>query len=485
MISKEKIKYSNLANFRFAKLNEKYLLTTDMGRWIFLAESEFKKFLEGNVKKNTLLHQQLVDGGFIKTRKTELSQYASQYLKLNSSLSQGPSLFIFVLTLQCNHRCLYCQVTPEKRGATGFDMSKQIAKKSVDIAFESPSPYIGLEFQGGEPLLNWPVLEYIVKYTKKINKTAKKELKISLVTNLTLMDEKKLAFLIKENVSIGCSFDGPGFVHNKNRIYLDSKGGSYKPLVENIKKVQQAIVRKKQKSNGEFVDNLNAILTTTKFSLPYPKEIVDEYLAKGFNNIFIRPLSPFGLQRKTIDIIGYSAEEFIEFYEKALDYILELNLGGVLFVERTAALALKRILSYKDSSYYEMRSPCGAGIGQIAFDYNGNVYTCDEGRMAERMGHDNFKLGSVHEDKFSTIVDNEVTRTMCLGSSLDNQAGCSDCVYKPYCGICPLANFIEYGTIFPQITNTDKHKINKALFEYFFKKIGDEKYKNIFESWIV
>ena len=484
MISKEKIKYSNLANFRFTRLDGKYLLTMDTGRWIFLEDNEFKKFLEGNVKKNTLLYQQLVNSGFIKTKKIEISQYASQYLKLNSSISQGPSLFIFVLTLQCNHRCLYCQVTPEKKGAEGFDMSKQVAKKSVDLAFKSPSPYIGLEFQGGEPLLNWPVLEYIIRYAKKVNKAEKKELKISLVTNLTLMDEKKLAFLIDEGVSISCSLDGPSFVHNKNRIYLDSKDGSYKPLIKNIKKVQDAIVRKKQKSKGEFIDNLNAILTTTKFSLPYPKEIVDEYLARSFNNIFIRPLSPFGLQRKTIDIIGYSAEEFIEFYEKTLDYILELNLSGTLFIERTAALALKRILDHKDSSYYEMRSPCGAGIGQMAFDYNGNVYTCDEGRMAERMGHDNFKLGSVYSDNYGDVVDNEITRTMCLGSSLDNQAGCNDCVYKPYCGICPLANFIEYGTIFPQILNTDKHKINKALFDYLFGKMSDEKYRNIFERWL-
>jgi uncharacterized protein len=484
MISAAKINYSNLANFRFTKLSGKYLLTTDAGRWLFLEPAEFEKFLAGKLKKETPLYQKLDAGGFLKTKKAEISAYASKYLKLNASLGQGPSLFIFVLTLQCNHRCLYCQVTPEKEGAQGFDMSKAVAKKSVDLAFRSPSKYIGLEFQGGEPLLNWPVLEYIVKYAKALNKTEKKQLKISLVTNLTLMDEKKIAFLLKEDIGLSSSFDGPAYVHNKNRIYADSKGGSYKPLIVNVKKVQAAISQKKQKSGKAFVDNLNAVLTTTKFSLPYPKEIVDEYLANGFDNIFIRPLSPLGLQRKTVEIIGYSAEEFIEFYEKALDYILELNLSGTRFFERTAMLALKKILNYSDAAYYEMRSPCGAGIGQMAFDYNGNVYTCDEGRMVERMGYDNFKLGSVHSHKYEEVVDNEVTRTMCLGSALDNQAGCNDCVYKPYCGICPLANFIEYGTIFPQIPNTDKHKINKALFDYLFTKISDEKYKGVFESWL-
>ncbi len=485
MISAAKINYRNLANFRFTKLDSRYLLTTDTGRWIFLTEGEFNQFLNGTIKKDTPTYTELKDGGFLKPKNTELSMQASQYLELNASLAQGPSLFIFVLTLQCNHRCLYCQVTPEKKGTKGFDMSKEVAKKSVDLSFRSPSRHIGIEFQGGEPILNWPVLQYIVKYAKAVNKTANKELKISLVTNLTLLDDEKLAYLLKEGVSISCSLDGPDYVHDKNRIYLDGKGGSYKPLIKKIRNVQDAIVQKKAKSKKGFVDQLNAILTTTKFSLPYPKEIVNEYLAKGFDNIFIRPLSPFGLQRQTIDIIGYTAEEFIAFYEQALDHILELNLGGTLFVERNAALALKRILKHKDASYYEMRSPCGAGIGQMAFNYDGKIYTCDEGRMAERMGHENFRLGTVQTEIYPDIVDNEVTRTMCLGSSLDNQAGCADCVYRPYCGICPLANFIEHGTIFPQILNTDKHKINKALFDYLFSKLQDEKYRNVFESWLV
>jgi hypothetical protein len=29
----------------------------------------------------------------------------------------------------------------------------------------------------------------------------------------------------------------------------------------------------------------------------------------------------------------------------------------------------------------ELRSPCGAGIGQLLYNYDGKVYTCDEGRI--------------------------------------------------------------------------------------------------------
>ncbi len=487
MISPVKIskaKYANLVNFRFAKINDKYLLTNDLGGWILLSKNDFEKLTEDVMRKTDDLYLRLNAAGFIVQQKSAVAEYASKYLKLNKSLISGPSLFIFVVTLQCNHRCLYCQVTPERKGAEGFDMDKATAKKSIDLIFRTPSENVAIEFQGGEPILNWDIVKYIIKYAKAVNKTERKNLTISMVTNLTLMDDEKLAFLLKEDVSISCSFDGPDYVHDKNRIYLDGKGGSHKVVVEGIKKVQAAIAVKKNKKIHEFVDNINGILTTTKFSLPYSHKIIDEYRKYGFNSLFIRPLSPFGLQRQTLETIGYTAEEFIKFFIESMDHILELNLQGVKFVERTTYLALKKILENDDPGYYEMRSPCGAGIGQMAFNYDGKVFTCDEGRMAQRMGHDNFQIGNVEDSKYAELIDNDVNKTMCLASCLDNHVGCNDCVYKPYCGICPLANYIEHGTIFPQIYNTDKHKINKAMFDYIFQKLDDPKYRAVFESWI-
>lgn len=48
----------------------------------------------------------------------------------------------------------------------------------------------------------------------------------------------------------------------------------------------------------------------------------------------------------------------------------------------------------------ELRSPCGAALGQLAFTASGNVYTCDEGRMMAEMGDDAFKLGNVFENGY-------------------------------------------------------------------------------------
>jgi len=310
------VNYAKLGNFRFKKLGGKNLLTNDGGAWIFLNSKDFSRFLAGKIGEKEKVYQELEKKLFFKAGKPETAALASQYLKLNYSLAQGTSLFIIVLTLRCNHRCLYCQATPERPQSRGFDMSHLTAKKVVDLIFRTPSSFVRIEFQGGEPLLNWPVLKYIVRYAKELNQEKKKNLQISLVSNLTLLDDKKLKFLLDEAVDISCSFDGPAKVHNKNRIYLGGKN-SHQAVCRQIKKIQAAI--KERENKNKPVARLDAVLTVSRYSLPHFKEIIDEYLKRGFNNIFIRPLSPLGLGKQTWKKIGYSAQAFIDFYKKSMD----------------------------------------------------------------------------------------------------------------------------------------------------------------------
>jgi sulfatase maturation enzyme AslB (radical SAM superfamily) len=48
-------------------------------------------------------------------------------------------------------------------------MDTATAKSVVDFIFQSPSPVITLEFTGGEPLLNYPIVKYMIEYAEKLN----------------------------------------------------------------------------------------------------------------------------------------------------------------------------------------------------------------------------------------------------------------------------------------------------------------------------
>ena len=50
------------------------------------------------------------------------------------------------------------------------DMSLDIAKKAVDHAMQSPSPYLCFEYQGGEPTVNFDVIKFCVEYSREKNK---------------------------------------------------------------------------------------------------------------------------------------------------------------------------------------------------------------------------------------------------------------------------------------------------------------------------
>ena len=80
-----------------------------------------------------------------------------------------------------------------------------------------------------------------------------------------------------------------------------------------------------------------------------------------------------------------------------------------------------------------LRSPCGGVIGQLAYNYNGDIFTCDEGRMLAETGDLSFKLGDVFHSTFSQIFESSVCKLVCTASCLESIPCCEQCVYSPYC----------------------------------------------------
>jgi uncharacterized protein len=83
-------------------------------------------------------------------------------------LREPTPLHIFVVTLRCEHSCPYCQVSRQSTDRSKFDMSEETAGHALKIAFQSPSKRIKIEFQGGEPLLNFPLITKIVSEARSL-----------------------------------------------------------------------------------------------------------------------------------------------------------------------------------------------------------------------------------------------------------------------------------------------------------------------------
>lgn len=479
LLDLKKIDRKRVGFFRYKHLDKKrgYLLTNDVGEYCFLNSDEFGKFLSGKIEEAVPeKYSELWKKGFIRD-KLNFEVLVKKYHSRNIFVKQGPSLHIIVLTLRCDHACRYCQASAGNLSQKRLDMDQSTAQKVVDRVFESPNSCITIEFQGGEPLINFDILTFIVKYAKKKNKKAKKDLKFTIVSNLTFLKKEYLDFFLDNSVSICTSLDGPKNVHDKYRV-ASGKKSSYDHTLKSL----QTIKREYRKKSIPEGSGPCALCTITPFSYKFYKSIVDEYIKIGMEMIHLRPASPIGYSSRIFQKSENSANAFLHFYRKALDYIITLNFQGEKLKERFAWIFLKKILTNRNCDYLDLRSPCGAGIGQLAYDFNGDVYTCDEGRMLGRLGDICFRLGNIKEDSYRKIANNPIVKTMCIASCLDSLPECVDCVYKSYCGVCPLSNHVVNENIFKK--DSFLCQINKGIMDYLFERLQNKKIADLFSNWV-
>ena len=460
-------------DLRFEPDGAGYIVSGPAGGLLRLTAAELKTFRAGQVKDGTPLFKKLSAAGLLRGR-LDLDGITAQAAGLSAGAFEGPGLHILVLTLKCNHACVYCRATAGGHADTA--MSRSTALKAVETAFQSPNPRISIEFQGGEALLNWEVLKAAVAHAKKLNAKAGKDLALSVVTNLSLMDEAKAAWLVKEGVSVCTSLDGPAAVHDANRRW--SGGSSHARAVKWLKYFKEA-------ARGGGKDSLpSALMTTTRLSLESPRAIVDEYRALGLGGIFLRPLSPIGYAAGVWPQIGYAPSDFIKFYRAALARVLEINYSGEKFVERNAALLAAKILRGEDPNYLDLRSPCGAAIGQLAYNWDGDVYTCDEGRMVAACGDPFFRLGSVRTNSFRELMTAPAARVCAMASCLENQPYCARCAFKPFCGVCPVHNYATQGSPWGDIRGGGWCELQKGMFKTVFALLENRKSRKVIESWL-
>jgi len=465
--------------FRFKQFGDDYLLTNEIGEYVFLPANNFNNFLTGKLDKKSEIYQELLKKSFLKDRNYLVNSVWKYRLRYNF-LKFGPSLHIVVATLRCNHKCIYCHASAGGSEDKALDMDLATAKKVVDTIFQTTNDAVCIEFQGGEPLLNWPVVKFIIQYAQEKNKLEKKNLIFRFVSNLSLMDEEKMKFLMDNGVNFSTSLDGDEETHNYNRIYTE--GNSFANVTKWLKRINQAYAEKYKGQKKNYY-RVGVLITVTKKTLANYQKVIDTYLHLGLKQIYLRYLNPYGFALNAQEKIWYTPDEYIDFYKKAFDYILAKNYQGILFYENMAATYLRKILFNEEPHNLDMRSPCGAAIGQLAYNYNGDVYTCDEGRMISRMGDEMFKLGNVKANSFSELINNNLCKSICTASCTNGLAGHNDNVYQPYWGTCVVYNYSLAKNIFPAMKENYKWQIDEQILDYIFIKLKNKKNEDIFREW--
>jgi len=459
--------------FKFIRFTpESYLLTNLAGEHIVLPNVTFHQLVDGSLDTGSSVYCDLKARHFVYDGDPSLALelLATKYRTKQAGLKEFTGLHIFVTTLRCDHSCAYCQVSRVSEDRAAYDMSRETAEKAIELMFKSPAKALKVEFQGGESLLNFEIVRFIVETVSQ--RGSGRDIQFVIATNLSFLTPEIIEFAARYHIQFSCSLDGPSALHNQNRPR--PQHDSYERTIRGIQQIREALGH----------DAVSALMTTTTASLEQPERIIDEYLRQGFNSVFLRWISPFGFAVKAAHRIGYETERFLEFYKRGLDYILKLNLEGKRIREQYAVIVLRKILTPYPTGYVDLQSPSGMGLSVLVYNYDGDVYCTDEGRMLAEMGDHSFRLGNVHTNSYHDIFLESGMLETVLDTQVEGLPGCSECAYSPYCGTDPVFNHATQRDIIGHRPTSAFCHRNMEVFRYLIEILEDNDQRSqILRSW--
>lgn len=319
----------------------------------------------------------------------------------------------------CNLRCKYCFADEgEYNGHKGV-MSLETAKKAIDYVVKRSGPRKNIEIDlfGGEPTMIMDTVKEIIAYAREHEKEWKKNIRFTMTTNATLLNDEMMEFMDKEMGNIILSLDGRKEVNDNVRIKVDGSG-SYDDILPNIKKM----IDKRTKGKMYFVRG-----TFTRANTDFYED-VQAMVKEGFREISIEPVvlekgHPLALREEDLPTI-------FDNYDKLYEEMSRRQKDGDEFKFYHFNIDLQG-----GPCVYKRISGCGAGFEYVAITPQGEVYPCHQ-----FVGREEFKLGSIYDDTYDAKLGKEFKQ-----AHIYNKPKCKDCWARFYCSGGCQANNVSFN----------------------------------------
>jgi His-Xaa-Ser system radical SAM maturase HxsB len=449
--------------FRFRSLSDSTVLAvSSTGDFTFLSAQELI-WLQTSPESIPLDRQaQLRAKFFIGSRENRTGQQRlikSRIAAKRETVIKGPSLHIIVPTAHCAHSCKYCQVS-RSLDEQGYTMSLSDLDAACDTIFQSRSKALTVEFQGGDPLLRFDLVRHAILRITARNAVEGRIVRFVIASSLHQLTAEMCAFFKAHAVLLSTSVDGPLELHNRNRP--TATRDAYQRTVSGIELAR----------NELGPDSVSALMTTTKDSLTQPEAIVDEYVKLGLSAIFLRPLSSYGFAKRNQALLGYSLEQYADFYERGLNRVLYWNRQGVELREVYTSIILNKLLSTFDNGYVDLQSPTGSGTSVLVYNHDGFVYPSDEARMLSAMGDHSLRMGRIG-NSMTDLLESSVASDLVSASLTENNPVCMNCTYNLFCAPNPVDAHAQHGNRFAMPSDTEHCKRHLWLFDQAYIRIRD------------
>jgi len=404
-----------------------------------------KKFLE---ESNLLFSKEIIFRN-INTKEIEKSIYNIKQV-------------VFETTEKCNLNCVYCAFGDlysgnEERLKSKRHLKKEDAIKLLEYLYPiwKAREQVGLPlkiligFYGGEPLLNFPLIEAIVQWAKE-HTTVHLEFRFQITTNGLLLD-KYIVFLVEHDFMTYISLDG----NEKNMEYrVDHKGKNcFKHVYSNILEAKNNYPDffNTNVNIMSVLHNRNSVEQTVSFcmtqfnKIPNCSRLNDSGIASQKRALFtemseVVHQKPSKKTEKAMMKVGAGLTESIHFL---------MTFSGFHFYDYNELL-------YKNKMNNNRRVPTGVCIPfsrEVYMTINGNLYPCERLDAC-------FSMGNIHD----TIVFDIEQITSRLNQYLKNiSPSCSICERNYYCDKC-LFHIDEIQGNNPKCNNImNKNKFHEMI----------------------
>jgi len=429
--------YENKSKYLFSvhpMINLFYLLhDKEMDFILKAAELQYGEFY--SMDEIQIFYQQylfLKENAFFRDDPIEANTFHVGKHNIEDCLSSIPQI-IFEVTEKCNLNCTYCGYGEHYSGyeqRKNRDLKFITAKKTIDYFVEKWKIYKKdniskktiISFYGGEPLLNFKLIQKIVSYCESFGFKSDFFM-FSMTTNGFLL-EQYLDFLIDKNFKILVSLDGD----RNNNDYRKMKNGQ-----SSFDTIFTSLMNIKLKNETFFNKNIefNAVIHK-KNSLSE----VTSFFKKNFDK------TPSISSLSTDNIAPSKEKKFKDIYKFPFDDLMRGDLNEYSEAE---------VLKYDIFSFF--RKNCKQYFMHIAelykaerkprimptatcIPFNRRMYVTVNGIIlpCERVG-DRPVLGYVDEQK-GMVLDVGAIASDCNQKNLSFENDCKICYNRYSCGIC-------------------------------------------------
>lgn len=346
----------------------------------------------------------------------------------------------------CNLRCTYCFAGTGDYGTGHRSMlSVETGKAAIDflIAASGNRKHLDIDFFGGEPLMNWPVVVELTHYCNENGPKHGKDIRLTITTNALLLDAEKTAFINKYMKNCVLSIDGRPEVHNRMRPGIGGKP-SYEPISKRIK----AFVERRRSDESTYYEHY-VRATFTRHNLDFSEDVKHMAESLGANQISVEPVvAP--------EDCDYSIHEshlpaIFDEYEKLARYLHGRRVAG----EPVNFFHFNMDMSNGPCVYKRLKG-CGVGAEYCAVTPEGDIYPCHQ-----FVGVEKFLMGnvsSIHsildenkhliEGKDATDILDQDTLQIFYDRLMPNRESCKTCFARYHCGGgCAANRYFSTGSL--------------------------------------